>query len=39
MFEAPSAEALDDAGRVAALEYDRIVEAVEKSADNEGGST
>jgi hypothetical protein len=39
MFEAPSAEALDDAGRVAALEYDRIVEAVEKSADNEGGSS
>ena len=39
MFEAPSAEALDDAGRLAALAYDRIVEAVEESATQEGGST
>ena len=37
MFEAPSAEALDDAGRLAALSYDRIVEAVE--AEQQGGST
>ena len=40
MFEAPSAEALDDAGRHAALSYDRIVEAVEEpAAVQEGGST
>ena len=37
LFEAPSAEALDQAGRIAALSYDRIVEAVE--AETEGGST
>lgn len=29
LFEAPSVEALDEAGRSAALSYDRIVEAVE----------
>jgi len=32
LFEAPSAEALDRAGRVAALPFERIVEAVENSA-------
>ena len=40
MFEAPSPEALGEAGRVAALSYDRIVEAVEEQAESqEGGST
>jgi hypothetical protein len=37
MFEAPSPEALSKAGRIAALSYDRIVEAVE--AETQGGST
>jgi len=40
LFEAPSAEALDAAGRVAALACARIVEAVEEFAvAQEGGST
>lgn len=40
MFEAPSAQALNDAGRLAALSYDRIVEAVEEPAEaRKGGST
>ena len=33
LFEAPSASALDDAGRLAALPFERIVEAVEGTAD------
>jgi hypothetical protein len=33
LFEAPSMEALDRAGRLAALPYERIVEAVEGSAE------
>lgn len=33
LFEAPSIEALDAAGRSAALEFERIVEAVEGAAD------
>jgi hypothetical protein len=33
IFEAPSVEALDEARRVAALSYDRIVEPVEESAE------
>jgi hypothetical protein len=33
VFEAASAEALERAARLAALEYERIVEAVERSAD------
>ena len=33
LFEAPSAAALDEAGRRAALPYERIVEAVEGSAE------
>jgi hypothetical protein len=33
LFEAPSLEALDDAGRRAALPFERIVEAVEGSAE------
>jgi hypothetical protein len=32
LFEAPSAEALDRAGRAVALPFERIVEAVENSA-------
>jgi len=32
LFEAPSAEALERAGRAAALPFERIVEAVENSA-------
>ena len=32
VFEAPSAETLDEAGRRAALPFDRIVEAVEGAA-------
>jgi hypothetical protein len=40
MFEAPSAEALDEAGRLAALTYERIVEAVEEPAETrQGGIT
>jgi len=35
VFEAPSAEALSRAGRRAALSYERIVEAVERSAGAE----
>jgi hypothetical protein len=35
MFEAPSAEALGEAGRRAALEFQRIVEAVEASPASE----
>lgn len=33
LFEAPSAAALDEAGRLAALPFERIVEAVEGSAE------
>ena len=33
LFEAPSIEALDEAGRRAALQFERIVEAVEGAAD------
>jgi len=33
LFEAPSSEALDEAGRAAALRYERIVEAVEVTVD------
>jgi Protein of unknown function (DUF4242) len=33
LFEAPSAAALDEAGRRAALPFERIVEAVEESAE------
>jgi hypothetical protein len=33
LFEAPSAEALDRAGRLAALRFERIVEAVEGVAE------
>jgi hypothetical protein len=40
VFEAPSAEALDEAGRLAALTYERIVEAVEEPAETrQGGIT
>jgi hypothetical protein len=40
MFEAPSAEALDDAGQLAALSYERIVEAIEEpAATREGGTS
>ena len=35
-FEAPSAEALDEAGQLAALQYERIVEAVEGSVSEPG---
>jgi len=38
LFEAPSAEALDRAGRLAGLRFDRIVEAVE-TARGDGGAT
>jgi hypothetical protein len=34
LFEAPSAAAVDEAGRLAALQCDRIVEAVERTAAN-----
>lgn len=37
LFEAPSAEAVDRAGRLAELHFDRIVEAVE-AARGEGGA-
>ena len=38
IFEAPSPEALHEAGQLAALSYDRIVEAVEEPSDaHEGG--
>jgi hypothetical protein len=37
LFEAPSAEALDEAGRAAALPCDRIVEAVEGPAETQEG--
>jgi hypothetical protein len=38
VFEAPSAEALERAGRLAALAFDRIVEAVEHiEADSQRG--
>ena len=33
LFEAPSAEALDEAGRLAELQFERIVEAIDDSAD------
>jgi uncharacterized protein YchJ len=33
LFEAPSASVLDDAGRRAALQFERIVEAVEGAAE------
>jgi hypothetical protein len=33
LFEAPSASVLDEAGRRAALQFERIVEAVEGAAD------
>ena len=33
LFEAPSASVLDEAGRRAALKFERIVEAVEGAAD------
>lgn len=33
LFEAPSAEALDEAGRQAGLEFERIVEAVDDPAE------
>jgi len=36
MFEAPSLEALGEAGRMAALTYDRIVQAVEAADATEG---
>ncbi|MDP9281975.1 MAG: DUF4242 domain-containing protein [Chloroflexota bacterium] len=36
MFEAPSAEALDKAGRLAALEFQRIIEAIEALPQNDG---
>lgn len=36
LFEAPSAEALSRAGRRAALEFERIVEAVETADDDHG---
>lgn len=35
-FEAPSAEELDRAGKLAALPFERIVEAVEGSGDGAG---
>ena len=35
LFEAPTAEALDAAGRKAALEFERIVEAVESETTEE----
>jgi len=39
MFEAPSVAALDEAGRRAALSYDRIVEAIEgPPGTHKGGS-
>lgn len=34
LFEAPSVSALDEAGRRAALQFERIVEAVEGTADS-----
>jgi hypothetical protein len=34
LFEAPSVSALDEAGRRAALQFERIVEAVEGAADS-----
>jgi len=37
LFDAPSAEAVDQAGRMAELSFDRIVEAVEASR-GEGGA-
>ncbi len=39
LFEAPSAEALDRAGRAAALSFERIVEAVEGAEDVGGDET
>ena len=39
LFEAPSAAALDDAGRRAALQFERIVEAVEGTAEPEKGES
>lgn len=37
LFEAPSAQELDRAGRLAALEFERIVEAVEGTGDAKSG--
>lgn len=37
LFEAPSASVLDEAGRRAALPFERIVEAVEGSAETHEG--
>jgi hypothetical protein len=39
LFEAPSADALDDAGRRAALPFERIVEAVEGTAEHQEGKS
>jgi hypothetical protein len=36
MFDAPSAEAVDRAGRLAALPFQRIVEAIEASLQKDG---
>lgn len=33
VFEAPSAEALDEAGRLASLQFERILDAVDSEAD------
>jgi uncharacterized protein DUF4242 len=39
LFEAPSAAALDEAGRRAALPFERIVEAVEGAAEPKRGES
>lgn len=39
LFEAPSAEAVDRAGRLADLRFDRIVEAVDVTQGDRGGSS
>jgi hypothetical protein len=39
LFEAPSADVLGDAGRRAALSFERIVEAVDGAAETEKGGT
>jgi uncharacterized protein DUF4242 len=38
LFDAPSLEALDEAGRRAGLQFERIVEAVNDSADRRKGN-
>lgn len=39
LFDAPSVEAVDRAGRLAELRFDRIVEAVDATQGDKGGSS